>query len=121
MSLDLSFIAPVVNIASWACLSLGGIVLIIGAFGIIRLPDFWSRVHAAGMIDTLGSALILVGMMLQAGLTLVTLKLLLIGLFLFIAGPTATHAISNAAWVAGLKPTRTEKDEGALLGRKASS
>lgn len=121
MSVDPSIIALVVNIASWTCLSLGGIVLIIGALGIVRLPDFWSRVHAAGMIDTLGSALILLGMMLQAGLTLVTLKLLLIGLFLFIAGPTATHAISNAAWVAGIKPTRTEKDEGSLLGRKASS
>lgn len=120
MNVDSSLITLAVNAASWACLSLGGIVLIIGAFGIIRLPDFWARIHAAGMIDTLGSALILVGMMLQAGPTLVTLKLLLIGLFLFIAGPTAAHAISNAAWVAGLKPKRIEKDESALLGRKTS-
>jgi multicomponent Na+:H+ antiporter subunit G len=121
MSIEPSIVALVVNIASWACLSLGGLILVIGAFGIVRLPDFWSRVHAAGMIDTLGSAFIILGMILQAGLTLVTLKLLLIGLFLFITGPTATHAISNAAWVAGIKPTRTEKDEGSLLGRKASS
>lgn len=115
MTLDL-----VVQIISWACFSLGGLVLIIGALGIIRLPDFWARIHAAGMIDTLGSALMLAGMMLQAGLTLATLKLVLIGFFLFIAGPTASHAIANAAWVAGLKPERLEKDEGALLGRKTS-
>lgn len=112
--------ALAIEITSWALFSVGAIVLVIGALGLIRLPDFWSRVHAAGMIDTLGSALILAGMILQAGLSLVTLKLLLIGIFLFIAGPTATHAIANAAWVAGIKPNRVEKDEGRLLGRKTS-
>ena len=115
MNLDL-----VVQIASWACFIVGGLMLVIGALGMIRLPDFWARIHAAGMIDTMGSALMLAGMMLQAGLTLTTLKLVLIGLFLFIAGPTASHAIANAAWVAGLKPDRIDKDEGALLGRKTS-
>lgn len=112
--------ALVIDIASWAMLGLGGLVLLIGAFGMIRLPDVWSRIHAAGMIDTLGAGLMIGGMMLQAGLTLATLKLALIGLFLFIAGPTATHAIANAAWVAGIKPARMEKDESALLGRKVS-
>lgn len=110
-----------IEIMSWICLSLGGVVLIVGALGIVRLPDFWARIHAAGMIDTLGSALILIGMMLQAGLSLVTLKLALIGIFLFIAGPTATHAIANAAWVAGIKPKHIDKDEGSLLGRKGTS
>jgi multicomponent Na+:H+ antiporter subunit G len=110
-----------VNIISWACLSLGGLVLIIGSLGVVRLPDFWSRVHAAGMIDTLGSALVILGMILQAGFTLVTLKLLMIGFFIFIAGPTATHAIANAAWVAGVMPKRVEKDESPLLGRKGSA
>tara|TARA_R110000868_G_scaffold877_8_gene6571 strand:- start:3727 stop:4074 length:348 start_codon:yes stop_codon:yes gene_type:complete len=113
-------LALVVQIASWACFIVGGLFLIVGALGLIRLPDFWARIHAAGMIDTLGSAFILAGMMLQAGFTLTTLKLVLIGLFLFIAGPTASHAIANAAWVAGLKPNRLEKDESALLGRKTS-
>lgn len=110
-----------IDVLSWACLSLGGIVIIVGAFGIFRLPDVWARFHAAGMIDTLGVALVLIGMMLQAGLTLVTLKLALIGIFLFIAGPTATHAIANAAWVAGVKPKLIDKDEGSLLGRKIPS
>ena len=107
-----------IDVLSWLCLGGGGIIVIVGALGVWRLPDVWARFHAAGMIDTMGTALILIGMMLQAGLTLVTLKLALIGVFLFIAGPTATHAIANAAWVAGIKPKHVDKDEGSLLGRK---
>ncbi|MES1990472.1 MAG: monovalent cation/H(+) antiporter subunit G [Pseudomonadota bacterium] len=110
----------VLTIASWACFLLGGLVILIGAAGFHRLPDFWARIHAAGMIDTLGSGLILLGMMLQAGFTLVTLKLLLIGIFLFIAGPTASHAVANAAWIAGLRPHNIEKDDSRLVGRKKS-
>jgi multicomponent Na+:H+ antiporter subunit G len=106
--------------ASWASFVLGSIVLLIGAFGMIRLPDVWSRIHAAGMIDTLGAALMIFGMMLQAGLTLATLKLALIGVFIFIAGPTATHAIANAAWTAGVKPRNMEKDESARLTERGA-
>jgi multicomponent Na+:H+ antiporter subunit G len=116
MTIDL-----IVDIASWVLLCLGGLVLIIGATGMVRLPDFWSRIHAAGMIDTLGSALIIAGMILQAGFTLVTLKLLMIGFFIFIAGPTATHAIANAAWVAGIMPKRVEKDDSPLLRERDAS
>lgn len=111
------FLATVVEWASWAMFGLGGFVLLVGAFGMIRLPDVWSRIHAAGMIDTLGVALILGGMMLQGGLTLATLKLALIGLFIFIAGPAATHAIANAAWASGIRPPRMEKDESASLNQ----
>ena len=82
----------------------GCILLLIGGFGLLRLPDAFARLHAAGMIDTLGLALILVGLMFQAGLTLVTVKLVVIGIFLFITGPTATHAVANAALVSGLRP-----------------
>ncbi|HEY4344623.1 MAG TPA: monovalent cation/H(+) antiporter subunit G [Parvibaculum sp.] len=106
--------------ASWAMFLLGGLVLIVGAFGMIRLPDVWSRIHAAGMIDTLGVALILGGMMLQGGFTLVTLKLAIIGLFIFIAGPTATHAIANAIWAAGIRPPHMEKDESNRLDEKGA-
>lgn len=116
MTIDL-----IVDIASWVLLCLGGLVLVIGATGMVRLPDFWSRIHAAGMIDTLGTALIIAGMILQAGFTLVTLKLLMVGFFIFIAGPTATHAIANAAWVSGIMPKRVEKDESPLLGKGDAS
>ncbi|MGB3808716.1 MAG: monovalent cation/H(+) antiporter subunit G [Parvibaculum sp.] len=112
--------ALLIDGASWLLLGLGGLILLIGSLGMIRLPDFWSRIHAAGMIDTMGAGLMLAGMMLQSGLTLATLKLALIGLFIFIAGPTATHAIANAAWIAGIKPHRMVKDESARLDEKVS-
>ncbi len=110
-----------IEAASWFFFGLGGIVLIVGAVGMLRLPDFWSRIHAAGMIDTVGAEFMLFGMMLQSGLTLTTLKLVLIGLFVFIAGPTATHAMANAAWSAGEKPKGLAHDDSARFaeGEKA--
>lgn len=99
------------DVASWLCFLAGGTFLLIGATGLIRLPDFWSRLHAAGIIDTMGAELILIGMMFQAGLTQVTVKLILISLFLFVTSPTSTHALANAAWVAGLMPLGMKKNE----------
>lgn len=99
------------DIASWFCFIIGGGFLLIGATGIVRFPDFWSRLHAAGIIDTMGAEFILIGMMFQAGLTQVTVKLILIGLFLFVTSPTSTHALANAAWVAGLMPLGMKKNE----------
>jgi len=99
------------DIVSWALFSSGSLMLIIGGLGLIRLPDFYTRLHAAGIIDTLGAELILVGMVVQAGFTLVAVKLILIGLFIFFTSPTATHAIANAAFVVGLPP-RVAEDEG---------
>jgi multicomponent Na+:H+ antiporter subunit G len=103
--------AQVVQAASWFFFGIGGLALVVGAFGMVRLPDFWSRIHAAGMIDTLGAEFMLAGMMLQSGWTLTTLKLVLIGLFLLVAGPTASHAIANAAWSAGDKPKELAEDD----------
>ena len=85
-------------------LAAGSIFVLIGAFGLVRLPDFYTRLHAAGITDTLGAELILLGLMFQAGLSLVTVKLILISLFIFFTSPTATHAVANAARVMGLKP-----------------
>ena len=78
---------------------------------LIRMPDFYTRMHAAGITDTLGADLILAGLMVQAGFSLVTIKLLLIGAFLFFTSPTSTHAIANAALTAGLKPRVAEGAE----------
>ncbi len=93
-----------VNAASWACLVAGAVFCIIGAVGLIRMPDFYTRVHAASVTDTAGAGLLLLGMMLQAGWTLVMVKLVIIGLLLFFASPTATHALCKAALTRGLKP-----------------
>jgi len=94
----------ILNLISAGLLAAGSIFVLIGAFGLVRLPDFYTRLHAAGITDTLGAELILLGLMFQAGLSLVTVKLILISLFIFFTSPTATHAVANAARVMGLKP-----------------
>jgi multicomponent Na+:H+ antiporter subunit G len=99
------------DLLAWLFILAGGALLLVGAVGLIRLPDFYTRLHAGGVIDTLGAELMLVGMMFQAGLSLVTVKLFLIGAFLFFTSPTSTHAIANAAYVAGLKPYLVDDEE----------
>lgn len=77
----------------------------------LRMPDFYTRMHAASVIETLGAGLILAGLCLQAGLTLVTVKLLMIGLLILFASPTATHALARAAMVRGLRPMLANEQE----------
>ena len=90
---------------SWALLVLGGFMCFSGAVGIHRFPDFFSRMHAAGVTDTLGSSLILIGLMLQTGWQdTVLVKLLLIFLFVLLTSPTASHALAKAALHGGLRP-----------------
>jgi len=100
----------VLSIASWLCLVSGGLFCVVGALGMLRMPDFYTRMHAASVIETLGAGLILLGLMLQAGPTLVTVKLLFVGLLIFFASPTATHALARAALVRGLKPLLAEPE-----------
>lgn len=94
-----------IDILSWLAILSGSAFLIIGAWGTVKFPDFWSRLHAVSVTDSGGMILLTLGMCLQSGLTLVTFKLVLIGIFLFITGPTATHAVANAALVSGFRPT----------------
>ena len=89
---------------SWICLVAGGIFCVVGAVGLVRMPDFYTRMHAASVIETLGVGLILLGLVLQAGLSLVAVKLLIIALLIFFASPTATHALARAAMARGVKP-----------------
>ncbi len=93
-----------VDALSWACLAVGGVFCVIGALGLLRMPDFYTRMHAASVIDTLGAGFILLGLMLQSGLSLVAAKLLMVGLLIFFASPTATHALARAAMARGLQP-----------------
>jgi multicomponent Na+:H+ antiporter subunit G len=104
--------ALALDIASWICLVGGSIFAFIGAIGIVRLPNLFSRMHGAGMIDTLGAALILLGLMLQSEHWLVTVKLVLIGVFLFFTSPTTTFALARAALNAGVKPLITADEAG---------
>ena len=75
----------------------GAIFCFIGALGLLRMPSFITRTHAASLIDSLGAILILSGLILQAGLTIVTIKLALILIFLLLTGPTAIHALVSTA------------------------
>ena len=88
----------------------GGIFLIIGAIGLIRLPDFFTRTHAAGLIDTTGAGFILAGLMIEVGWSLNLAKLAMILLFLLFTSPTSSHALVHAALVSGLKPWRKSED-----------
>ena len=93
-----------IDAASWGFILTGVFFVFTGTLGLLRLPDFYTRLHAAGITDTLGTELLLIGMMLQAGWSLVTAKLLMISLFVFFTSPTATHAVAKAALHGGLKP-----------------
>ena len=94
----------ILDILSWICLTAGCLLGIAGGIGIHRFPDFYSRLHAAGITDTLCAMLILLGLGFQAGWSIAAFKLVLIFVFLFFTCPTATHALANAALHRGLKP-----------------
>jgi multicomponent Na+:H+ antiporter subunit G len=97
-------ILGIVESLSTFMMALGCFVALTGGIGILRMPDFYTRIHPAGKTDTLAQTLILGALMLQAGLTLVSAKLLIIMLFLFFTTPTATHAVAKAAHLSGIKP-----------------
>lgn len=94
----------IVDIISWFCLLVGGFLCVSGAVGIFRFPDFFSRMHAASVTDSLGSGLIILGLVLQTTEWLVISKLLFILLFIFLTSPTSSHALAKAALHSGLRP-----------------
>jgi len=96
--------SAVADIGSWICLAAGGLFCVVGGLGLLRMPDFYTRVHAASVTDTLGAGLVLLGLILQAGWTLVAVKLVVIGLLIFFTSPAATHALAKAALGHGLEP-----------------
>ncbi len=101
--------SAVLDALSWALLCAGGFFAVVGALGMLRMPDFYTRAHAASVVDTLGAGLILAGLLLQAGDALVAVKLVFIGLLLFFTSPAATHALARAALLRGLAPLPDER------------
>jgi len=97
-------LALVIDIASWLLLSAGGVFVFIGGLGALRMPDLYTRMHAASVTDTIGPALIIIGIILQAGFTLASVKLVAILLFLLLTGPTASNALASASLLAGNRP-----------------
>ena len=92
------------DIGTWVLLLAGSVLLLITGYGLLRLPDLYSRIHAGGMADTLATFLIFFGLSLQSGFSLVTVKLLMVIAFIFFTSPTASYALAHASFVAGLKP-----------------
>ncbi len=93
---------------SWLLILGGAFFVVTGGVGLLRLPDVYARMHAAGMTDTLGAGLFIAGMTVQAGFSLITVKLLLILLFILFTSPTATYALANAVWSGGVQPKRRD-------------
>lgn len=89
---------------SWGLVLAGSGFCVVGALGLVRLKGFYVRTHAASVIDSAGAGLLLAGLLLQAGWTLVAVKLVTIGLLIFFSSPTATHALANAALARGMAP-----------------
>jgi len=104
-------VSLLVDLLSWASLLAGGAFSIVGAVGMLRMPDFYTRMHAASVVDTLGAGFILFGLLLQAGFTLVAVKLLMIGVLLLFTSPTAGHALARAAYERGLEPLLAEREK----------
>ena len=102
-----------IDILSWIFLTAGGAFVFIGGVGALRMPNLYTRMHAASLTDTMGAVLVLGGIMLQAGLTLATIKLAAILLFLLLTSPTASNALASAAIISGLQP-----DEGPVRARE---
>lgn len=100
----------VVEVLSWILLLGGAGFLLVGAIGVLRLPEFYSRLHAVSVCDTMGAGLVLLGLMLQGGLSMVTVKLLLMFYFMMFTGPTAVHALAQAALRGKLEPLVDERE-----------
>jgi multicomponent Na+:H+ antiporter subunit G len=95
---------------NWLAVTLmviGGVFLAISCLGLLRLPDFYTRAHAVGKAETLGSMLVLSGLAVHNGADLTSVKILLILAIIFITNPTATHALTRAAFRSGVAIWKT--------------
>jgi multicomponent Na+:H+ antiporter subunit G len=110
---------------SWVSILLGSFFVIVGALGVVRMPDVFTRMHAASVTDTLGAGFLIIGMAIQAGAGLVTLKLFALLLLFFFFSPVVTHALARACQYEGIKPmlakerTKKRKRGAAKSGRRS--
>lgn len=112
----------ILDIISWALLMGGCFFIVTGGVGLVRLPDVYSRMHASGITDTMGAGMFLAGLMVQSGFSMITVKLLLILVFILFTSPTSTYALANATYGGGVKPVdRDGKHCEQIDGRDESS
>jgi multicomponent Na+:H+ antiporter subunit G len=102
----------VLDLLSWALLLGGGFFCVVGAVGLLRMPDAFTRLHAASVIDTMGVGLIVAGLMVQSGWTLTTARLGVILILIFFTSPVAGHAIARAMRHRNVKPILSEDRTG---------
>ena len=122
-----------IDVLSWILLVSGSFFAIVGGIGIVRMPEFFSRLHGGGITDTLGAALIILGLFLQAipiGATagselssgwLVAIKLMMILFFLLLTSPASCHALAKSALSQGIKPVLDSKNDSKNRPNKTSS
>ena len=102
----------ILDILRWISIAIGVFFTLVGGIGLIRMPDLFSRMHPAGILDSTGAGFLLLGFLLQADDWLVAVKLVLIFVFLLFTSPVATHALAHAALLDGLKPwTKARKKD----------
>lgn len=94
----------IVDLLGYIVAGLGAMLVLVGAIGIVRFPDLFTRMHAAGLVDSLGAGLVLLGLAIVEGLSTTSARLLLVLAFLWITTPTACHALAKSAIAAGQRP-----------------
>ena len=109
--------AILLDTLSWLCLLAGAGFVIIAGLGLLRLPDLFCRMHSAGIGDTLGAGLIVLGLMLQSGLTINLGKLALIIFFFIFTSPTSTNALAKAALLGGVRPVVDDEEKDGLKSK----
>jgi multicomponent Na+:H+ antiporter subunit G len=110
-----------IDMVSLALMLAGGFCVFVGGVGVLRLPDLYTRMHAASITDTAGPLLVLAGLALQAGWSLALFKLAVILLFLFVTSPTAAYALGNAAMVSGYRPGVLSDERGRAAAQPGES
>lgn len=93
-----------IDVLALALIVAGGFFLLVGSLGIVRLPDFYTRIHAAAKGDTLGAMLVMFGLAVHEGMTLTAVKLLIVVAFVVLTNPVGAHALVKAAHIKGLRP-----------------
>lgn len=90
-------------------LALGSLLIVVASIGVVRFPDFYTRVHAAGKVDTLGQSLILLALIIYEGLSPLSLKIFLIIILIYLINPSATHFVTQSAYLARIWPFEKNK------------
>ena len=101
----------VLDVISAVCLFIGSSFALIGGVGLLRLPNFYTRIHGAGITDTMGAGLLLAGLMLQAPDWMVLVKLIAVLFFLLVTSPTSAHALAMSALSHGLEPHAVKMED----------